>query len=238
MAVGAAGALTGAVMAAGELQNPAPLATTSATDSDFVAEVTGVGETLLIVVGGDFGSEAEATSKYQSFGDMQGFYVDSSSNYRVVGLYEQTNPTLATVVCDGSNDLYDRECASIGTKQLTLLQAPKLRLVPPTEQLGLLADESPCGRKDLRPCTGARLGHLLAADGQLKPGRYLQLSAFRTKAGAEEFLDMTHRAEYQDTVVLQVVKTAGPYVGLGQEGNPDGSGILTAPLPDPLSFQR
>jgi hypothetical protein len=40
-----------------------------------------------------------------------------------------------------------------------------------------------------------------------------------------------------ELVALPVIKLGGPYVGLGQEAHPDGSGPLAGPLPDPGADQ-
>ena len=44
----------------------------------------GIGETLLLVVGAAHATQAEAEAAALSFGDMQGFYVDVTDNYRLL----------------------------------------------------------------------------------------------------------------------------------------------------------
>lgn len=180
-------------------------------DDGFLHPVAGVGEKMLIVVGADFATASEANAAYKPFGEMQGFYVDASDNYRVIGLYEQTSPVSQSVV---------------------------LRYVPATGGAAFLAGKAPCGGVDVPPCVRERLSGLLTPDLQLRPGRQLLLSAFRTKAGAALFAEHARVAGYDEVVVLRVVKTGGPYVGLGQEANPDGSGPLTEPLANPDTDQE
>lgn len=85
----------------------------------------------------------------------------------------------------------------------------------------------------------ARIKNLLASPGdRFRSETYLVLTAFRTKKGAEEFVELARNRGYE-TSVVRARKIGGPYVGLGQEANPDGvSGPLIDPLPDPDSFQR
>lgn len=73
----------------------------------------------------------------------------------------------------------------------------------------------------------------------LTPGTWILLSAFRTLRGAEEFMELARAATgSSDFLVLRVRKLGGPYVGLGQERHPDGSGPLRGPLPNQESFQK
>ena len=96
-----------------------------------------------------------------------------------------------------------------------------------------------CGEVGQRPCMAARIKNLLASPGdQFRSDTYLALTAFRTKKGAEEFVELARNRGFE-TSVVRTRKIGGPYVGLGQEANPDGvSGPLIDPLPNPDSFQR
>ena len=134
----------------------------------------GIGETLLIVVGAAHARQAEADAAAASFGDMQGFYVDVTDNYRLLDI-----------------------CAD--------------------------------------PPVGPGL-----VDGQLVAGQWLELSAFRTWDGAMGWMEMVESSEgygfgdaYAAAAVYLVEKIGGPYVGLGQESHPDGSGPLVEPLDVP-----
>ncbi len=112
----------------------------------------------------------------------------------------------------------------------------------PIEQLGAFsgaAENASCGQTGHPPCVAARLNTLLTAPGyQFSGNEYLVLTAFRTKKGAEEFVELSRNRGFE-TAVIRARKTGGPYVGLGQEANPDGvSGPLIGPLRDPDSFQH
>jgi hypothetical protein len=73
----------------------------------------------------------------------------------------------------------------------------------------------------------------------LAPGTWILLSAFRTLRGAQEFVELARAATgSSDFLVLRVKKLGGPYVGLGQEAHPDGSGPLRGPLPNQETYQR
>lgn len=64
------------------------------------------------------------------------------------------------------------------------------------------------------------------------------LTAFRTRRGAESFLDMANAFGVHDLEVLRVRKSGTAYVGLGQEAHPDGHGPLLEPLADQAQHQR
>ena len=116
----------------------------------------GVGERLLMVVGGAYATQAEAEEAnaltQQAFGDVQGYYVVSVDSY-----------------------------------------------------LGL---------RDAVPA-----------------GDWALVSAFRTRAGAEEFAAAAQSVGTGAEVVGPVVSLGGPYAGLGQEEDPGGQGPLMHPLP-------
>lgn len=216
-----------------------------ARDSGSMTPVTGAGETMLIVVGGEFPTYAAASDAAAAldFGDVQGFYIDTTDNYRTVGLYEQTSPDLRTVECSAALQQVGVECPP-GLSQLRDIQPVSLRYVPLSAARGLLgAAASPgegCGTVDRPPCAAAWMADLLIADDfQLAPGRFLLLSAFRTKQGAQSFVESARLAGAAEYAVLRVRKLGGPYVGLGQEPHPDGtSGPLLAPLPNQDVYQQ
>lgn len=217
----------------------------AARDSGSMTPVTGVGETMLIVVGGEFPTYAAASDAAAAldFGDVQGFYIDTTDNYRTVGLYEQTSPDLRTLECSAALQQVGIECPP-GLSQLRDIQPVSLRYVPLSAARGFLgAAASPgegCGTIDRPPCASAWMADLLSADGfQLAPGRFLLLSAFRTKQGAQSFVESARLAGAAEYAVLRVRKLGGPYVGLGQEPHPDGtSGPLLAPLPNQDVYQQ
>jgi hypothetical protein len=192
VALAGLGALGGGVLGAPASQAPPP--------PPPLPRVTGIGEpSIIVVTAGTYLTEAEAVAAAEamSFGDLQGFYVDRTDHYRVLGSYRQTSPDFARV--------QDAEGRTLR------------RLLP--VDLVYAGEAGP--------------------DFGLPPGQWFLLSAFRTTRGAEEFLDLARAATGRtDLVTLRVQKLAGPYVGLGQEPHPDGSGPLLEPLPNPLEYQR
>jgi hypothetical protein len=64
-----------------------------------------------------------------------------------------------------------------------------------------------------------------------KPGDdYVLVTAFRTEAGALEFLALAEAAENPASITDRLVNKGYEYVGLGQEADPDGSGPLDHPI--------
>ena len=57
-------------------------------------------------------------------------------------------------------------------------------------------------------------------------GSYVLASAFRTRAGAEEFAALAASAGVPARIVGPVISLGGPYAGLGQEADPSGQGPL------------
>jgi hypothetical protein len=72
----------------------------------------------------------------------------------------------------------------------------------------------------------------------LLPNSSLVVAGFRTKRGAEEFLELARAAGVEELVTIQARKIGGGDIGLGQEPHPDGSGPLTGPLADQEVYQR
>lgn len=74
----------------------------------------------------------------------------------------------------------------------------------------------------------------------LTGGQWLAASAFRTRAGADEFVTSMNGTQVgPPAMVVQVRRTGGTAdIGLGQEANPDGSGPLVSPLPDQEKLQE
>jgi len=205
-----------------------------------VGRITGVGERLILVVGGVFDSSEEADSAAAglSFGDMAGFYVDTTDNYRVIGFYEQTSPDALSVACE---DLPESGDGCPRGTSVAVLQPVSLRFRELADASGFLAgpDDPQCESIGSPPCTSMRLrGLLVRPSWEFAPGRYLLVSALRTRLGAEEFVELA-RNRGAAVSAVRVVKLGGPYVGLGQEAHPDGvSGPLLSPLPDPDQYQR
>jgi len=67
------------------------------------------------------------------------------------------------------------------------------------------------------------------------PGDFALVSAFRTDAGAQEFVGFVQSFGYPATILANRVRSLGGlYAGLGQERNPDGSGPLQGPIAESL----
>lgn len=199
---------------------------------------TGAGETLVVVVAGQFPTEAEARKAAgdMSFGDMQGFFVDASSNYAVVGAYDQKAPDFTNVDCAA---VQPNGGPCVGSMRAAMPVAVKYVPLEAMDSFLNVDQRSGCGETGQAPCMASRVARLLSAPNyQFEPGTYLALSVFRTKKGAEEFVQLARDRGYE-TAVVRARKLGGPYVGLGQEANPDGvSGPLIDPLPNPDAFQR
>lgn len=66
-------------------------------------------------------------------------------------------------------------------------------------------------------------------------GEFALVSAFRTQAGAEAFVEFASSFGHPATILPERVRSlGGVYVGLGQEENLDGSGPLLEPVPESL----
>ncbi|HET7237005.1 MAG TPA: hypothetical protein VFK59_11320 [Actinomycetota bacterium] len=67
------------------------------------------------------------------------------------------------------------------------------------------------------------------------PGDFALVSAFRTQAGAEEFVGLAEAFGHPATLLPERVRSlGGVYAGLGQETAPDGSGPLLGPVEESL----
>lgn len=227
------GTLVGVATAA-----PQPVAPTEAPFD--LAQISGKGENLILVIGGRFSTkeEAEKGAAAVSFGDMAGFYVDSTDNYDVIGVYHQDGPDLVPIPCvDLPQTIGDCEPgAVIQSRQAVALQ---YRALTSDGRLVLGPDDPACDSIGHPPCVSKRLNALLTeSNGQLEKGNFLLLSAFRTLTGAEEFAELA-RDRGAIVAVIRATKSGDTYVGLGQEANPDGvSGPLLGPLSDPDTYQQ
>ena len=174
----------------------------------------GVGETLVLVIAAQVPA-AEGTALLEkvnaSFGELQGFSIDDAANYQLTGLYVREGAEMVEVAC-----AEDVGCPG-GISTALELQPVQLRHVP--------LDAVP----SIAPSLGA-FGFL--------PGHSILVSGFRTKRGAEEFVDLARAVGLTDLTVVQARKLGGGDVGLGQEPHPDGSGPLLGPLADQDAYQR
>lgn len=205
-----------------------------------LVSMTGIGERLIIVVGGLHGSRVEAEKAVEAltFGDMQGFYVDSTDNYILAGYYQQTSPDAIAAHC---GDLPGLGIDCPPGAAVVAIQPIEFRYRDIHALGDFLATSTSgtCGELGLPPCVARRLSILVEGPPfHLASGRYLLLSAFRTIQGAAEFAELA-RDRGAEVAAIRIVKTGGPYVGLGQEAHPDGvSGPLLAPLPDADKYQK
>lgn len=198
---------------------------------------TGVGETILLVVA-DVVDPLVAPDRLlelnEKFGEMQGFYADASDGYEVLGALLKSSADLSEELCLDVGTLLDGEC-SLG--ELVRTVQP---ITTTFVDIDALNDESASVLCRLAgtSCGLERIRRLLGEDLQLTPGASVLASGFRTKRGAEEFLEFVRASGVTDVVTLQVKKLSGGDIGLGQEPAPDGSGPLTGPIDDQESYQH
>ena len=230
-------ALIGSIVAIGA--RPAEPATAIAPD--------GVGEDLILVVADSVPAVEDArrlaTELGTRFGDVQGMYVDAAANYVINGIHVQTSIDRLSVPCAGTlvRPVLDGvptqiDCAS-GRRSVRVLRPVHLRYLPRTDVTASVFP-SPCGHVGLPPCQSERYHALLGDAVTFPPASHLVLTAFRTAAGAEGFLELARTLGVGGLVVVNARKLGGTFVGLGQEPHPDGSGPLLGPLPDQASYQR
>lgn len=170
------------------------------------ASTVGVGETLVLVVAAQapFAEAERALATVNArFGELDGFSIDSASNYEPTAGYVQIGPDTVDVPCA------ELDCPD-GLTTAHQLQPIDLQFVP----LATLTSFA------------------------LAPQQSLVLTGFRTKRGAEEFLELARAAGVTGLVTIQARKLGGADIGLGQEPHPDGSGPLLGPLPDQELYQR
>lgn len=213
--------------------------TPSADGRGLPDQALGIGETVVLVVGGRYATTADARAAAQrlAFGELQGFYVDAAANYDVLGYYEQTTPDRVAVDCETGWRNYRLECRP-GQREWTLHPAIQLTYHALGPDLMPVRDAEGCGLVGAPPCTVDRMLKLINETGKEFRDGQLLVSAFRTKVGASAFMDLARAAGAEEVIAFRVVKTGGGYVGLGQEPHPDGSGPLLGPLPDAAAYQE
>ena len=211
------------------------------------AATNGIGETILLVVGDVTTPTATAARKSAlntRFGDLSGFSADSTDNYEIKGALVQSSPDLTTVSCPSGLEVFpaligDRfrtlECPS-GSTKVSVYRTISMRYF--TRSAFATYVPGACGSVGLPPCQAARLKTLFGSSLRMPSGRSVIATAFRTKAGAIDFLSFARAAGVTNLVVVQAFKAAGGSMGIGQEPNPDGSGPLTHPLCDQEGFQH
>jgi hypothetical protein len=201
--------------------------------------VDAAGEKLILVVAGRAPSLGDGQALLEDvnakFGRLQGLYLDEARHYDVTGMLVQTSPEAVAVECTTAEDGHSTLDCPDGVRSVSELQTVQLEFV---EKSAFPSFSLPsCGGVGLAPCHERYL-ELLKADLGFEPTDWLALTAFRTKRGAEEFVELARAVGITGLVVVQATKLGGGDVGLGQEPHPDGSGPLLEPLPDQEAYQR
>jgi hypothetical protein len=175
-----------------------------------VRNASGHGEALVVVVQGGYDTEEEALAAVSeaSLGHLQGFYIDRADNYNALGRYDRARPSRSLV-----------DCAS-----------------PPNDHARAGCEQA-AGRNRIYALQPASLRLHRGNVATLPSGEWLVLTGFRTKRGAEEFLDMTYAFGIWPLETYQVRKFGDNEIGLGQESHPNGLGPLTEPLRDQEAHQ-
>jgi hypothetical protein len=178
---------------------------------------SGVDETLVLVIAAQV-QPSEAAKKLEeinsAFGELQGFAMDASENYEVSGAFVQVSPDTLSTPCA------ELDCPD-GVTNVEELQPVELRYLA----------------KDAIPTLDA-VSRMLEGPSSFAAQSTLILTGFRTRRGAEEFIELARAAGVGDLVTVQARKLGGGDICLGQEPHPDGSGPLLGPLPDQESYQR
>ncbi len=212
-----------------------------------VASKLGIGESLLLVVADivEPGAAAQKLSVLnERFGHLQGFYTDPTDGYEVTGVLTQVTADITEIPCPPSLGLFK---TVVGGTLVDIECPDGARTVKALTKIGLAnvsKDAFPtltlpaCASDGLPPCQYDRIKALLGDGLSLPAGQTVVATGFRTKAGAESFLEIARSMGVEDLITVQVRKSAGGDVGLGQEPHPDGSGPLQVPLSDQEAFQR
>jgi hypothetical protein len=169
------------------------------------------------------------------FGRLQGFSLGEARHYDVTGVLAQTTPETVTVPCTTAEDGHSVLDCPDGVEAVAELHPTELQLVPRADFASLALPS--CADVALAPCREKYL-EILPSDLAFEPSDWLLLTGFRTKRGAEEFLDLARAVGVGGLVVVQATKLGGGDIGLGQEPHPDGSGPLLGPLDDQEAYQR
>ncbi|MEX2395297.1 MAG: hypothetical protein WD826_12550 [Actinomycetota bacterium] len=201
-----------------------------------VTPAAGTGEHLLLVIA-DVVTPANARARLAEvngrFGDLQGFYADGSDAYEITGALVRTSPDEKRVQC---SDHPEYECPHRATS-VSVQRDVEHRFVG----RGSFREHRftrDCGRSGRPPCERERFVQLFGADLRMPRGSTVIATAFRTPKGAAQFVAFARTVGVRGLVTVQVSKSGGGEVGLGQESHPDGSGPLTRELPDQAKRQR
>lgn len=204
-------------------------------------DLIGQGERLIMVVGGVFDTEAEAQAANAqiSTGEMQGFYVDQTDGYGLLGVYEQVSPDKVLRACGPDKLGEELGCFAHDAGQFPAYEAVALRYHNLLAAKALLAAPAlpACGEIGSVPCPKPLLKKLLPGL-DLTPGKWMLVSAFRTKVGAQGFMELVRSGGMTEAVAVRALKMTDTMIGLGQESQPGGEGSLQSGLPNQEYYQQ
>jgi hypothetical protein len=202
----------------------------------------GRGENLILVVQGTYSSAGAATLHLaKSGGHTQSFYLASSDSFEVKGYYINDAPSLLEIDCSVGAPTEHVLCDSIIADEYrnsTELDASKMLVKQQVSLKYFLTSEELIApelcRTELDSMCSSPAMDALINRGLTFDEPWLLVTAFRTKQGAEEFIDFataTGMAEADELMIVRVHNVDSGFIGLGQEAHPDGSGPLLEPLP-------
>jgi hypothetical protein len=227
-----------------------------------VVNPLGHGEPLVLVVGDIYQTRAaaEAAVATSNSGELQGYYVAPTDDFRLMAAYADVRPETGQVPCTAAGIAYSQqtlpELAGIGLENIELLceqsenigtvhqllvslKSHLLRVPLSISSTGKASLEDPSACEASARCLGqARAA--LGPGGNLPSGQWMAVSAFRTRAGAEDFVTWVRdTGAGPPEMILQARRIGGDaQIGLGQEANPDGSGPASGPLPQQDALQQ
>lgn len=205
-----------------------------AEDSD---RAVGSNEVLILVIADSIDATKEAAESASVVSDglagLQGFYVDNVENYEIQGIYELSSPLYGELVCTPKIGCGEGSDVHQGEKFRARLPQ-QLRRVPMNRNGEARLSSLACGPGEEEvPCPSNLLMGVVANEDWPSDG-WIKVSAFRTKSGAEQFVDLALATgvEREQLTVVQARKSGGGYIGLGQESDPRGGGPLLDSLPN------
>ncbi len=158
------------------------------TPDDTLLQVPGVGESLILVVAGQYFTqlEAEQAAAAAQFGDLQGYYVESTNNLSALsGYYVHAAPQSAAISCavEESRADYAGACEPESTGNVRVLLPVKLVRYEPI-YLAFCNNPGVDCPDELWNKEAASTFELVGSQLRLPQDRWVLVSAFRTKAGS------------------------------------------------------
>lgn len=211
-------AVSGVVAALGVIGPRSPAPADQAVGVEAPPDKAGLGESLVLVVGGMAESEEEAISLAEeelALGELDGFHPVRASDFEIDGVFERAAPLLRPFDCGELTERVEREaCRTSPDRDELVALDVHLRYVP----LADLAEAEPaqCGttlppaeQPMCLPPNAPQLADVFRPDSDV----WLSATAFRTTRGAEEFLALVHAVRGEDLaeslLVVRAVRTAG-----------------------------